>query len=709
MPLVPCPRCGGTINVPNSALGQTRPCPYCKERIRLQRPQSVDAITGLNFDDKDLFDEDDSAADVDTTPGKKRKSPPGASSGPVRKTAKKPTKPKKKPASDDTEIPPWVLPAAIGGIAAVFVIIIGILMLGGGSGTAAPPIALSRDPQRGPFSFVPYAPPTGADSKLWKVTVDTAPPPPASLQSVFGATNREAVVAFASPAAAIAAVLDRRGEGSLWTQYSLDKSEPLAKVDVAGSLGNDRQSAPVVALSPLGKQLALRGTGEGGAKRVVLFQTDGIQAASIDVDAPPEGISWLSFPSEERLLVLAGDRLRGFDIPSGQEAFLIEGVKALPSTSPGGKWVAALIGEGIGWYSTADGTAAGVSPLPEAWFTQDLQVSPQPELAGKRLARVCFSRAGRSAAIVVVNPHSDVHIAEVDLSTGQVRDAFVLPHRQTQEVQKLLDAAWVGERQLLLPSGMLVDLDLKTWLVRYEPGTWCGTGPDGRYWRVLAGRELGQSDKLSGHQAVLAAVTLPDPVAAEQLRDARGGGFAWYPGQAVRLEVAGNLPDKEREATLEAFAAMLAQRGMQIRPDAQSGARLNIGVRPGLVTGKSRPSLDTTDRAEEYKQGKAGTLRISIVDEHGNAMLVASAPDEKPDAVTSTYGGSGAEELWRQLRARIDTLRLPRLYLRTGGGRRLPLSQLEIRRAQAGIDGIAKPTYPNLDGISDAFALPSDR
>lgn len=708
MPSVPCPQCGVTLNVPESAFGQTRPCPHCKQRVRLQRPKPVDAITGLNFEDKDLFDEDDSAADLDTTPGKKRKSPAGGSSGPVKKTTKKPTKPKKKPASDDTEIPPWVIPAAIGGVVALFFIVILIVMIGGGSGTTAPPIALSREPQRGPNSFVPYAPPTGADTKLWKVTVDTAPPPPAGLQSFFGAPNRDAVVAFASPAAATAAVLDRRGDGTQWLQYSLDKSEQLGKVDIPGSFGGDRQ-APVVALSPLGKQLALRGSGEGGEKRVVLFKTDGTEAASIDVDAPMEGISWLSFPSEERLLVLAGDRLRGFDVPSGREAFLIEGVKALPSTSPGGKWVAALIGEGIGWYSTADGTVAGVSPLPEAWFTQDQQVSPQPDLAGKRLARVAFSRAGRSAAIVVVNPHSDVHIAEVDLSTGQIRDAFVLQHRQTQEVQKLLDAAWVGERQLLFPSGMLVDLDLKTWLVRYEPGTWCGAGPDGRYWRVLAGRELGQSDKLSGHQAVLAAVTLPDPVAAEQLRDARGGGFAWHPGQAVRIEVAGNLPDREREATIEAFAAMLVQRGMQIRPDAQLGARLNIGVRPGLVTGKSRPALDTTDRAEEYKEGKAGTLRISIVDEHGNPMLVVSAPDEKPDAVTSTYGGSSAEQLWRQLRAKIDTLRLPRLYFRTDGGRRLSLSQLEIRRAQAGIDGLAKPTYPNLDGIPDAFALPSDR
>ncbi len=69
---------------------------------------------------------------------------------------------------------------------------------------------------------------------------------------------------------------------------------------------------------------------------------------------------------------------------------------------------------------------------------------------------------------------------------------------------------------------------------------------------------------------------------------------------------------------------------MQIRPGLRLGRGSISQVRPGLVTGKSRPSIDTTDRADDYKQGRAGTLRISIVDEHGNLDARGECPGRSP-------------------------------------------------------------------------------
>lgn len=335
--------------------------------------------------------------------------------------------------------------------------------------------------------------------------------------------------------------------------------------------------------------------------------------------------------------------------------------------------------------------------IPEKWFERDSQRGAFAAAEGKRVGRVSFHPSGKMAAGLVNNPHGDLHIAVWDVATGKVQDSLVLRYLATQ-ANADVTPLWISERQLLLSTGALVDLDWKTWAVRYEFTTWPGVSPDGRYWRL---DRLPTEDR--GYQNVIAATTIPDAETATQIAQAKQG-FAWHPGQEVRLEIAGHLPDEEREATAAAVADTIAKRGFTINPKAKHAVRVNIGVDDGLVVGKSTPAVDPNYVIEEYEMGKVGNVRISVVDDQGEPMFASAGSIQ----TSSTFKRGGEKTVWVEMRQRLKRIEVPRTYFRDAAGKRLPLVFWQDHRKPIGIDGVMEAP-PSTYTIDDRYGLPKDK
>jgi hypothetical protein len=445
---------------------------------------------------------------------------------------------------------------------------------------------------------------------------------------------------------------------------------------------------------------------------LLVFKEEGAKLASISLPAETGEIQWLALPSDSLLLAYDGEKITAHQLPSGDKLYEIVGVQYQPTVSPGGKYVAALTEQGIAWHSTADGQAAGLLPLPPKWLEKDpARVSGNDQVA-KRRAMTNFHPGGKSAAIVAINPHSDLHFANVELATGKIKEAFLLPHSRTQSSPELA-GVWTSERQLLLSDGMVVDFDLKTFLARYELGFWPGQSPDGRYWRAqrlkydqveaVIGKlgETKRAEDVRRNEVVLAATTLPDESVTTQLAEARQG-FIWRADMETRLEISGHLPSEEREKTVEAFAAAVTKRGVRINPQAKYALRLNIGVDDGLVVGKTEAAYDPNYRKEYYEQGKVGKMRVSVVDEQGEPMLLSGGGAQ----VNRTYEQGGEDRVWRELRERLTGIDLPRVYFRDAAGKRLPIS-LSSGKIPIGIDGVMEASKPN-SPPGDTYGLPKD-
>jgi hypothetical protein len=403
-----------------------------------------------------------------------------------------------------------------------------------------------------------------------------------------------------------------------------------------------------------------------------------------------------------------------FDLPSAAKAFEIARIEQPPTLSPGGKWCAAPTAEGVAWHSTADGSFAGLSPLPAEWFEVDpnRRHTLRQEPKGDRPTRVFIHPNGTTAAALTLNPHYDLHVAVWDLASGKVTDALALPYAVTQQ-SVALEAVFPNERRLLLSCGFLVDFDFKAIVMRYQLDWWHGPGPDGRFWR-LAGlkpeeteqliSKLGdtqQADELRKRNFVLAATTVPDPALAEQLAQARQG-FAWHPGMDVRLEISGNVNEEQTPPTVEALAADVAQRGFRIRPDAKYAVRLNVDVHDGLVVKQSWP-LNHMMNLVEFEMGKEGNMRISVVDDQGEPMFATHGSV----AAERRFVAGGADAIQQALRKRLWEIELPTLYFRDAAGKRLPLALLAQSKIRVGIDGLLDPPAAE-SAATDEYELPKD-
>lgn len=707
MPAVVCPHCGAKLNVSEAALGKNGRCPKCQEKFLVQLPAAVDEY--------DLAPQPQVARTPEPTIAR-----------PIETISKPATAVKTKQPAENAALPAWAIPAAIGGGVLALLVCAGLIygaysLLSGGAGRrlaenltgTSPTIDISRDPEPGDYSWVPKAPIADADPATWKVAVQGVELP-TGLKSVFPLPHRDhASVHFTPALGSKAAVLVPLGRGLQWTQYDLKKTDPVQVTLAPEAATAGSWPKFVAALNTSGTLLAVRNhfRPEDEPGHVLVFKDDGAKLASIAMPAETGEIQWLALPSDDLLLAYDGTKIAAHRLPAGDKVYEIEGVQYLPAVSPGGKYVAVLTEQGMAWHSIADGQTAGLLPLPEKWFEHDPQRGGRNELIGKRWAQANFHPNGKCAAILAINPHSDLHIANVDLATGNIKEAFQLTHSRTQSSPELA-GIWTGERQMLLSDGMVVDFDLKTFLLRYEVGFWPGQSPDGRYWRahrlkydqvddVIAKMgETMRAEDVRRNEVVLAATTLPEDSVVKQLADARQG-FIWRADMEARLEIAGNVPNAEREATIDAFAAAVAKRGVRINPQAKYGVRLNIGVDDDLVVGKTEAAYDPNYQKEFYEQGKVGKMRVSVVNEAGEPQLAAGSVQ-----VDSTYESGGADRVWRELRARLKDVDLPRTYFRDTGGKRLPIS-LPGRQIPVGIDGVLEAI--NTDAVpGDRYGLQKD-
>jgi hypothetical protein len=725
MPSIKCPHCGNGLKVPDSVIGKTGKCPKCQQKFVIELPSA---------DPYDL-------APLASAPL------PGSPLGPALTSASPAPLGVSQPAAPSR--PAWIIPAAIGGGVLALLVVVGAAiaamgMLGGGDGGAvnggpvagapapavggAPATAgqhsglidLTREAESGEGSPVPPAPLLDA-AEGWKVTVDGATAP-AGLKSAF-ALNRNPThmnseisgVIFSSPTAAKAAVFHReQARGLEWTQYDLTKDEPGTRVTLFPE--NDHLGSPLVAaLSPSGERLALRSPFKGDESPGVVYVcgTDGQPLVRVELTLPSDQITWVGMPDESRLLVLAGDRVRGFDVPSGMPRFEIVGVLQPPTLSPGNQWLAALFTTGVRWYSTQGGLEAGHLPLPEKWFEPTPGRNPRPEYAGKRIGRVAISPSGKTAVLLVANPHAELYVASWDLATGKALGAFLLPWAHAQ-ADLAPECIWVGQRQILLAGGQLVDLDARTWVAEYNLGLFVRGSPDGRAWRVLP-LSLQQLEavvpKLSPVQAeiveqthcILAATTVFTPDIANQLAQAKQG-LLWRPGMEVRLEIAGGMPPEERDAMVKLLGDIVAKMGMRINPKAKYGLRTNLGVKDGLVVVKREPWYDTRYDWVTYGAGKKGKILFSVVDEQFNPIFAVPGSIE----IDRTPEAGGEPKVWEDMRKLLWRIELPRVYFRDAAGKRLPLALHVGRKIPLGIDGVLEAPQPEYTP-TDSYELPADR
>jgi hypothetical protein len=737
MPSIKCPHCGGSLKVPDSALGKTGKCPKCQQKFVVELPKLAELPAA---DPYALAPLDDPA------PG-----PPLTSARPATlgfpsaaTTAPMATNSLGAPAKTAVARPAWLIPAAIaGGIllllvaAGVMIAVIGMLgadgdaVAGGGAvpaaggggpaaGKASGIIDLTREAEPGENSPVPVAPLQGAEAG-WKVTVDGVAAP-AGWKSAFALnrnpqrTNSEVSgVVFSSPTSAKAAVFHRdQANGLEWTQYDLTKDEPGNRVTLFPELEH-RGKPLLAALSPSGELLALRSPFQGDESPGVVYvcDTEGKPIARVELTIPSDQIAWVAMADESRLLVLAGDRIRGFEVPSGMPRFEIIGVVQPPTLSPGGKWLAALTSSGVRWYSANEGVEAGQCPLPEKWFEPMPGRDPRADLAGKRIGRIAIAPSGKQAVALVSNPYGELYVANWDLATGKALGAFVLPWSQTQ-ADLTPECIWTGERQILLASGHLVDLDAQTWVARYDMGLFVPSSPDSRAWRilplalmqrdaVLAKLPPAQAEMAKQTGAVLAAATIPPADAAQQIAQAKQG-LLWHPGMEVRLEVSGRLPTDERDATLKIISDTIAQMGYRINPKAKYGIRTNIGVEDGLVVVRTEPHAEPNMEWAFYGQGSKGKVQFSVVDQQNNPMFAVPAwieVDRSPKA-------GGEKAAWAELHRRLVRIELPRVYFRDAAGKRLPLTMHVGEKIPIGIDGILEAPQPDYTP-TDSFELPAER
>jgi hypothetical protein len=740
MPSIKCPHCGNGLKVPDSVIGKTGKCPKCQQKFVIELPKPVEPLKPVedSYDLTPLENAPLASAPLLSAMTALNPAPLAFASAGASATDRLGST----PATAAPARPAWIVPAAIGGgVLALFlvagVVVAAIAMFGGGGnggaaqagggpaaaagGAALPPgkanglIQLTREADVGENSPVVPAPLVDADPAGWKVTVDGVPLA-SGLQSALPLRNRGGgMLFFSSPASARAAVIYyTSSQGIEWTQYDLKQPNPVGQVRLFPQSFHE-SAPPVAALSPSGERLALLSplTEDKSPGVVYVCGTDGQQLARIELTLPSSQITWVGMPDESRVLVLAGDRVRAFDVSSGLPRFEIIGVQQPPTLSPGGKWLAAIMVTGVRMYSTAEGLEAGHLPIPEKWFEPMPGRNPRPEFTNKRIGRVAIDPSGKQAVLLISNPYAELYVANWDLATGKALGAFLLPWSHTQ-ADLAPQCIWAGERQILLASGHLVDLDAQTWVAEYALRHFFPQSPDGRYWR---NRELSLQEveavlpKLTPQQAelfqqshsLLAATTIPTADVKEQIAQAKHG-LLWHPGLEVRLEIAGRLPAEERDATLQILSDLIVKMGYRINPQAKYAIRTNIGVEDGLVVVRTEPHAEPNMEWHFYGQGSKGKVMWSVVDQQYNPLFAVPGwieVDRAPKA-------GGEKAAWAEIRRRLWEMKLPRVYFRDAAGKRLPLAMHVDRKIPVGIDGLLDTPQPD-NTATDSFELPADR
>jgi predicted Zn finger-like uncharacterized protein len=719
MPAVHCPQCQTKFNVAESALGKSARCSKCQHRFVLELP-------------KPAADDGYELAPLDAPMPTSSSVLPSFASAPTEASATSPlgptrspvgtlAEPEGKPRRERTSQPPWVLPAAIGaGVVSLLVMaVVGFLVVrsfggssgGGGMGNpfaAKPIVGEAQRALPGDYSPVVPAPLSDANAATWKVTPDGSELASGLKTAIPLVNPNVGAVLFAAPPAAKFALLaiDPRESKLEWIQHDLRADEPLARIPLADPEGSaqDSRDTPrrrlagslrdarfLAALSPSGSFLALRSL--EAARHIDVWSADGKHVAKVET---PSEVTWLGIADGDRLLVLAGDRLSGYELPAGKQAFdLATAITGRPQLSPGRKWIAGFTGKSVDIHAAADGSVAGTLPLPPKWFEK--AHAGAPPLKGG----VVFQPDGKT--LVGLFCPSDLYVTQWDTATGKAQDAFRVPYLHSQRYLGTR-AIWCGPRQLLLSSLDLLDLDLRTTVVTYgndpEEARWLGDSPDGRYWRIARDVRSLVDDSafavgtdpvtkgspefvVQGAVTILAASTVPDAKTAAALSAARKG-FVWHPGMDIRVELDPSTPADEREKTLEAISHGLAQQGYAINPKAKFGVRFNARLGNDRVQGKMTKMLGPNYAEYEVVAGVVGTAMMQVVDDQGRPVMGLGGTGA---GVSATNESGGAESVWRQIREIVGRTRAPRLFFRDADGKLVPVP---TEQAMA-IEGIYDP------------------
>lgn len=537
---------------------------------------------------------------------------------------------------------------------------------------AAPDTPISREPLAGPLSWVPAHAIAAADKNAWKVTAEPTQPPAGLLSAFPLVHSARARVVFADAASARAGALQTADnpETSRWglylTIYDLRQTQPVAGFLTLPEWSTGPSSKlPLAGMSQSGKQVAVQR--ERLPAQVQVWSDDGKSVCTID---PPDmQIRRLLFAGDSRLLVDGRAELIAYELPSGRELYRLPAAEDTGWViSRGGKWMANVTPESIVWHSTADGSPAGSIDLGEHW---KLPIRGDVKLSTPGFA---LHPDGRSLAILAWNQEQDLLVAHWDLEKGAPIEQFVVPVAH-HGYKISFNVVWCGPRRMLINSGQVIDLDLKTWICSYDLST-VTDSPDGRRWGFTSLKQeqlaaLAQKLKVPHPSSELALVagTIPDERIAKRLAEAQKGVF-FHPGFRLAVEADESVPTEIRQTLLTGLADALAAGGYVVDPAAPARARI-VEAEADRV-----PNL-TFDGRKFYR----ASAKITFLDASGREML----PYRYPEAQAAGRVDDAWVALAEEIKAKVQ---LPRLVLKDAAGADLePRAEL----LSPGVDGTFAP------------------
>lgn len=570
------------------------------------------------------------------------------------------------------------------------------------------------DPKPGAKSWAPSVTLASADPATWKITADEVKPA-ADLKSYVALELRMAGgAAFARPDAAQAAVIDQvAGPNNRivldWVRCDLKQTKPIGRVHLWQAdtpqeellqPGNDNVPLLVV-LSPSGDRLA---TAVG--QRVWVWSKDGARVAYFKVPQTTKPVGWIAFAGEERLWTHVDGNLQLHALPGGDVAASGPKQMWLPLMTPGGKWLAGVVGQELVVLAAADGSRAGSIPLPAEWRPQTIAMEP----------------GGTQVALAMANNRADTLIGVWDLASGKLANSVEQTYARVQQRLAEYRLHWCG-KDVLLCSHTFFHLGLKEILAAEgrADSIPAGPAPDGRLWvvRTLADPAQVQqlqsaaAEELKTASALLAAATLPPAKYDSIFRDPAA--FAWHPGVAVNVVLSG-VPAKFQDAVAAGLADAMAQQGYRVDPQAKLKLELNVKFEAdGQMVGKDIPKEQWSPRMKEHvkkfpidKWVELVTVKNLVID--GIAYDAAGKPafgTRLPLFSRAVDKDGGDEPLWQALAKWEMDLSLPKTFFRDPAGNRVVLPTSIV----PGIDGLVDPVIEErqIDPLWEGYKLPSER
>jgi hypothetical protein len=482
----------------------------------------------------------------------------------------------------------------VGGLVVVGLTIWGVVWLFGGGGLSGTVVAKARPAETKPPADAFRLDQVPAAAAGWKVTPDGLPLASGLPSAVPLPDGMILDVLFADPARATAAVLTtsprprpdprrpvdfRPADPGEWIQVDLRGGRVVGQTPIEGVRTNGINpyvpDGTNAALSPSGERLAVAFPRNGmmlevwdrtGKKILAVKETEPRRFPPGAPGFPNSAREWVGFVGEDRVLVLASDKLIATEIPSGAVAYTVAGVKTPVALSPGRKWVcAAAANDGLKFVHSADGTPAG----------------EVPKFATPRAA--AFSPDGTALAV------SYDALVVWDVATGKPTWGMPIP-RTTVHESPTDSVGWFGRYPLA--RGFLFDPEVTLALCEYD----CrrktvarAGGPDGRLWTAGSYQEElkpvpGTSKKVTPGpitdagvrgKPLLAAFTIPQ-ADARRVTEAAQKGILFRADEPVRIEVTGGASTAAKELLAEAAAVEVARRGKAVDPSAKVGVRIDL-------------------------------------------------------------------------------------------------------------------------------------